>query len=1051
MTNGSSPGLAAPAIDFKAAFESIPANSVLVQANAPHFTILAATDYYARVSGKSKDELVGKAFFNVFPANPEDPGSSGEMNVRASFEQVILHKVPHQVPILRHDIANDKGTFTERYWSAFNKPVLSEEGALLYIIHTAEDVTAQVKAAQRAEKIKSMERAYDLFMQAPVAINILKGPELVIEWANTPSLDVWGKGPEVVGRSLLEVVPELQKQGFKELVQQVRESGKPHHAYEQHVCLIRNGRAQDVYFNWVLQPYYEEDQTGAVGILTFALEVTEQVWERQKAAASEARYQDLIAQATVATGVYTGREMTIAYANDAMIRLWGKDPSVIGKTIGEALPELKGQPFHQQLDDVFTTGVTYWGKEDKGELIVNGTLQTFYFNFSYKALRNADGTIYGILNMATDVTDQVLAKKKLEESEQELAQFKYMADNAQDPFILMRQDGSFAYLNPKALEAWGYTAEEAKRLRVPDVDPIYNDEVFSAAFASAQTESIPQFETLHKRKDGHIYPVEVNMGGLVLGGKPHMFAIARNITERKKAEEALVEKDRNFRSIIHRAPVAMAIFRGAQMVIETVNQNMLELIGKTNEITGKPLLEILPELKGQPVFEALNQVFHSGKPYNGNEWLVPLLRNGVLEERYFNFAFTPVVENEKVVGVMDVATEVTEQVIDRNKIEESHTELQFVMDVMPVMVWHSLPDGTADYFNQVYLDYTGLSVRQLKGHQWTTILHPDDVQITGDVWQRALASGDWYVVEHRLRGKDGLYRWFLTRGVPLKDERGHILKWYGTTTDIQAQKTAAEILEQRVEERTKDLQEANADLMEANRDLEQFTHVSHHDLQEPLRKIIMFSDMVRSDSYDRLSEASQKRFDKITEAARRMSTALKDVLNYASLNKEELFACIDLDEILAAVQSDLEMLVAEKAARISSDALPTIRAIPQQMHQLFYNLLNNALKFSRQDGPPVITVTCRPLGETAVMEHPELDAGKHYFEIVVQDNGIGFTPDAADKIFVMFQRLHSKEAYAGTGIGLALCKKVVLNHGGKIWAESNIGEGATFRVILPAG
>ncbi|RYD94627.1 MAG: hypothetical protein EOP50_09220 [Sphingobacteriales bacterium] len=240
-------------------------------------------------------------------------------------------------------------------------------------------------------------------------------------------------------------------------------------------------------------------------------------------------------------------------------------------------------------------------------------------------------------------------------------------------------------------------------------------------------------------------------------------------------------------------------------------------------------------------------------------------------------------------------------------------------------------------------------------------------------------------------------------------------------------------------------------LKQSNEELEQFTYVSHHDLQEPLRKILMFTDMVKSDPGTQLSEAATMRMEKITGAARRMSAALRDVLNFASLNRAEQVTETDLGEVLAAVQSDLELAIHEKKGSITSDALPTIRAIPHQMHQLFYNLVNNALKFAQPGVPPVLTISCSEAGEELHARYPELDTAQHYYEFTFRDNGIGFSPASAEKIFVMFQRLHARDTYAGTGIGLALCRKVVQNHGGKIWAESTAGAGAAFHVLLPAG
>jgi light-regulated signal transduction histidine kinase (bacteriophytochrome) len=247
------------------------------------------------------------------------------------------------------------------------------------------------------------------------------------------------------------------------------------------------------------------------------------------------------------------------------------------------------------------------------------------------------------------------------------------------------------------------------------------------------------------------------------------------------------------------------------------------------------------------------------------------------------------------------------------------------------------------------------------------------------------------------------------------------------------------------------VKERTSELELRNRELEQFTYVSHHDLQEPLRKILIFADMVKAEAAEKLSEASRNRLERVSHAAQRMKAALTDLLHYASLDKKEESGEVDLDEVLATVQVDLELMIAEKSAKIISDNLPTIFAVPRQMHQLFYNLLNNALKFSRRGVQPVIRISCSVLPLAATAEFPDLNQHRNYYQISVEDNGIGFPADLSVKIFDMFQRLHSKEEYEGTGIGLALCKKVVLNHGGRIWAESGDGEGTIFKLLLPVG
>lgn len=275
------------------------------------------------------------------------------------------------------------------------------------------------------------------------------------------------------------------------------------------------------------------------------------------------------------------------------------------------------------------------------------------------------------------------------------------------------------------------------------------------------------------------------------------------------------------------------------------------------------------------------------------------------------------------------------------------------------------------------------------------------------------------------------------------EQRLAALQW------VEHHQKAATEMEKRVEERTKELQEANQQLKQTNSDLEQFTHVSHHDLQEPIRKILLFTDLVLSDNESKLTETSHHRLVKVNDAAQRMSKALQDVLNYASLQAEEQYEVVDLNEVMKAVLADLEVMIVEKEARLSIAPLPIIKAIPQQVHQLFYNLVNNALKFSKPDEAPVVTIDCQ-LKETTKQGCQTGKNKKNWYQITLQDNGIGFDQQHATKIFTIFQRLHSKTDYPGTGIGLAMVKKVAANHGGYITAEGKRGEGAVFNVLLPA-
>jgi signal transduction histidine kinase len=246
-----------------------------------------------------------------------------------------------------------------------------------------------------------------------------------------------------------------------------------------------------------------------------------------------------------------------------------------------------------------------------------------------------------------------------------------------------------------------------------------------------------------------------------------------------------------------------------------------------------------------------------------------------------------------------------------------------------------------------------------------------------------------------------------------------------------------------------ELQATIKTLAESNKQLEQFAYVASHDLQEPLRKIMVFGSHFSTLYKDKLDDRATGLLSKMNQAAERMSKLIYDILNFSSLKKEPVYAPIDLNVVLNTVLEDLELRISQSNATIKKEELPVIEAIPLQMNQLFHNLLSNSLKFAKKDETPVIEIKCKALTSEEVSRYPELSTPSQYIEIIIADNGIGFKGEYAEQIFGMFKRLNDKAAYPGSGIGLALCRKVVVNHNGIITAKSEDGRGASFQIILP--
>ncbi|AUD05754.1 sensor histidine kinase [Spirosoma pollinicola] len=338
-------------------------------------------------------------------------------------------------------------------------------------------------------------------------------------------------------------------------------------------------------------------------------------------------------------------------------------------------------------------------------------------------------------------------------------------------------------------------------------------------------------------------------------------------------------------------------------------------------------------------------------------------------------------------------------------------------------------------------------------------VHPDDQERVAQANARILSphsDGDHNVI-FRTQREDETYRWVQAKGRTILNEEGQILRFNGIVFDItelkqaqEALRQSAEVLEQRVTERTQALKEANQKLKKSNENLAEFAYIASHDLQEPLRKIQSFGDILKDQYTIELGDGITY-LERMQVAARRMSTLIKDLLTFSRLSiRKEAMSWVSLTDIVTDVLLDLELSIQETGAEVELGPLPKVQGDVSQLTQLFQNLLSNAIKFGRIGIPPVIIVRADVVeaGNLPTLVQPVREADK-YCRIDVADNGIGFDEKYVDRIFQVFQRLHGVSQYAGTGIGLAICEKVVTNHGGVIAASSQLGQGTTFSVYLP--
>ncbi len=400
-----------------------------------------------------------------------------------------------------------------------------------------------------------------------------------------------------------------------------------------------------------------------------------------------------------------GKKYTQLY-NDGYRPILGetKHPNALGISTRETFAEI-WHIIGSMFDDVMK-GIPVGFPDFMLPLDRNGYVENCYFDFAYSPIRKEDGEVGGVLVTVVETTARKkmveelkesedryrIKKEELEEAFSKIKLFKFMVDNAGDPFILMREDGSFAYLNNIAQKKWGYTREELDNMRVPDVDPNFDIDKFKALFSQVQTDTVSPFESLHKNKEGKIYPVEISLGSLQMEGKPLMFSVARDITVRKKAEKEMIdasrkieESEKRFRDSVQQAPLAIAILRGPDFIVELANDAYQLLVDRTaGQLMGNPILEVLPEAK-EVVDPLLNEVIRTGVPFYGNEFYVPIKRLGKSVHCYFNFVYYPLKdEDNQISGIMAVAMEVTTLVTAKHILEESEKHLRKMIMESPI-------------------------------------------------------------------------------------------------------------------------------------------------------------------------------------------------------------------------------------------------------------------------------------------------------------------------------------------------------------------------------
>ena len=546
-----------------------------------------------------------------------------------------------------------------------------------------------------------------------------------------------------------------------------------------------------------------------------------------------------------------------------------------------------------------------------------------------------------------------------------------------------------------------------------------------------------------------------------------VLVIASDVTTQILAKQEIEKSEAKFKSLIEEAPIPTAVLTGRDLVIDVSNEARIKLWGKGQRIIGMPLAKALPELEGQPFLKILDDIFTTGKAVEAEEAKAELVIDGKPTIFYFNYAYKPLFDAEgKVYAIIDMALDVTQQVLNKQKIVEAEAQLRSAIETAKLGTWE-VHLATQKYVASPRLkNWFGFETHEEMSFEDVLAGITDNEKLKSAVKEANEGDKKGAIdVEYTVVNKKTKRAFMMhSQGQTFFNEQGEPYLIIGTTRDITAQKKNEKELERLVQERTEELQatneemattneeleEANENLFRSNEELGQYAYVASHDLQEPLRKIRVFAGMLSN--HKSLSDENRPMVEKINQSSQRMSLLIKDLLDFSKLTKSnDLEKPVDLNVVLKDVVTDFELIISEKKAIVSINDLPTIQAVPLQMNQLFYNLLSNALKFTSTDRVPKINISAKALTSREVKIHIQKPITKKiYYHITIQDNGIGFEVKYADQIFEVFKRLHGKDIYPGSGIGLALCRRIVSNHGGRLYAESEPEVGTIFNLIMPS-
>jgi PAS domain S-box-containing protein len=745
---------------------------------------------------------------------------------------------------------------------------------------------------------------------------------------------------------------------------------------------------------------------------------------------SEEHYRNVAETATDAI-ITTDEEGVITFVNRAAERVFGyASADLFGLKITMLMPEYLRHVHEASLKTYIATGnrqLEYWEPITLSGLRKGG--KEIPVELSVSRFTKNDKHVFTCI--VRDITEREIAREAL-------LRLAAIVESSSEAIIGNTLDGTIITWNPGAARLFGYAAEEAIGRHLTIVVPADRaDEVPRLLEKIGRGDSAAHYETVRSNKDGTRIDVSITVSpiqdsaGKIIGAS----TIARDIGEQKRAEEKLRESEEHYRNVAETATDAI-ITTDEESTITSVNRAAERIFGhRSEELLGQKLTALMPEYL-RHVHQASLKTYITTGDRELEYWecieLTGLKKGG--REIPVELSVSRFTKNDK-----HVFTCIVRDITERKQAQESLLRLAAIVESSSDAIIGKTLDGAIFTWNPGAEKLFGYSAGEAIGRHISIVIPADRRDEVPQILERIGRSESTENYETVRLNREGKEIDVSVTVSPIKDGGGAVIGASTIARDITEQKQAEA-----------QLKALTADLLHSNRELQDFASVASHDLQEPLRKIQTFADDLAENSTSTLSDESRDTLKRIQNAAGRMQRLINDLLSLSRISSgAQPFVRVDLNNVAREVLSDLEVRIHETGGRVDLSEIPTIEAEPLQMRQLFQNLVGNALKFNSPGRAPIVRVHGELIGGKEGLAGSSEAQAQQLCQITFEDNGIGFDEKYVDRIFAMFQRLHGRNEYAGTGMGLAICRRIAEHHGGNITARSILGTGSTFTVTLP--